>query len=53
MIDEPAGEAYHGGDVAAPVFAEVAAGTLRILNVAPDDLDEAPATPVLQAATKP
>ncbi len=52
MIDEPAGEAYHGGDVAAPVFAEVAAGTLRILNVAPDlpAPDLQPESPVIQAA---
>jgi len=35
MIDEPAGE-YYGGKVAAPVFAEVMAAALRILDVAPD-----------------
>jgi cell division protein FtsI (penicillin-binding protein 3) len=35
MIDEPTGE-YYGGKVAAPVFAEVMASALRILDVAPD-----------------
>jgi cell division protein FtsI (penicillin-binding protein 3) len=38
VIDEPSGDKYYGGDVAAPVFAAVAAGALRILGVAPDDL---------------
>ncbi len=36
MIDEPAGGKHFGGQVAAPVFANVASGTLRSLNVAPD-----------------
>ncbi|NNF50921.1 MAG: penicillin-binding protein 2 [Gammaproteobacteria bacterium] len=49
MIDEPAGEAYHGGEVAAPVFAAVAAGALRILNVAPDDI----APPALESTNPP
>jgi len=35
-IDDPTTGKYGGGDVAAPVFAEVAAGTLRSLGVAPD-----------------
>lgn len=35
VIDEPAG-AYHGGDVAAPVFREVAEQILPGLNVMPD-----------------
>lgn len=37
MIDEPQGE-YYGGAVAAPVFAEVMTGAMRLLNIAPDDL---------------
>jgi cell division protein FtsI (penicillin-binding protein 3) len=37
MVDEPSGTHYHGGDVAAPVFAAIASGTLRALQVAPDD----------------
>jgi len=35
VIDEPAG-AYHGGDVAAPVFREIAEQILPALNVEPD-----------------
>ena len=35
MIDEPAAGEYFGGRVAAPVFARVMAGALRLLNVAP------------------
>jgi cell division protein FtsI (penicillin-binding protein 3) len=35
VMDEPAG-AYHGGDVAAPVFREVAENILPILGVMPD-----------------
>jgi cell division protein FtsI (penicillin-binding protein 3) len=36
MIDEPAGGQIYGGQVAAPVFAEVAARSLRTLQVPPD-----------------
>src|SRR5216117_2479367 len=35
VIDEPQG-AYHGGDVAAPVFREIAEHILPDLNVTPD-----------------
>ncbi|HEX8072403.1 MAG TPA: penicillin-binding protein [Pyrinomonadaceae bacterium] len=35
VIDEPAG-AYYGGQVAAPVFAEIASNVLPYLNVEPD-----------------
>ena len=35
-IDEPGGEEYYGGEVAAPVFAEVMAGALRLQGIAPD-----------------
>jgi cell division protein FtsI (penicillin-binding protein 3) len=35
MIDEPRAGRYYGGDVAAPVFSQVAAGALRALQVAP------------------
>ena len=38
MVDEPDGNLYSGGDVAAPVFAAVASGALRLMSVAPDDL---------------
>ncbi|MFC5476500.1 peptidoglycan D,D-transpeptidase FtsI family protein [Paraherbaspirillum soli] len=36
MVDEPSVGSHFGGDVAAPVFATVAANALRALNVAPD-----------------
>jgi len=35
-IDEPSGEHYYGGRVAAPVFAEIMGRTLRMLGVEPD-----------------
>lgn len=39
MIDEPQGNEYYGGQVAAPVFSRVMAGALRLLDIAPDDLE--------------
>ena len=36
MVDEPSNGKYYGGAVAAPVFAQVMAGSLRTLGVAPD-----------------
>ncbi|MCH8263187.1 MAG: penicillin-binding protein 2 [Proteobacteria bacterium] len=38
IIDEPQGEQYYGGLVAAPVFSNVMAGALRLLDIPPDDL---------------
>ncbi len=38
MINEPRGEKYGGGAVAAPVFSKVMAGALRMLDVPPDNL---------------
>ena len=47
MIDEPAGS-YHGGDVAAPVFNEIAEQILPGLNVEPDaELKSSPAPGLL------
>ncbi len=43
MIDEPSGGQYYGGAVAAPVFAQVMAGALRLLGVPPD----APMQPIV------
>ena len=37
MVDDPSGEHYYGGRVAAPVFSRIAQGALRVLAVAPDD----------------
>ncbi len=53
MIDEPGGALYYGGDVAAPVFANVMAGALRLLAVPPDGLDRLPATTLVQANPAP
>ncbi len=36
MVDEPSAGKHYGGQVAAPVFANVAASALRSLNVPPD-----------------
>jgi cell division protein FtsI (penicillin-binding protein 3) len=36
MIDEPSNGKFYGGEVAAPVFAETVAQTLRMLGVQPD-----------------
>ncbi|WP_116810340.1 peptidoglycan D,D-transpeptidase FtsI family protein [Steroidobacter cummioxidans] len=49
VIDEPSGKKYYGGDVAAPVFAKVMAGALRLMGVPPDGLDRVPATTLVQA----
>ncbi len=42
MVDEPSAGKYYGGLVAAPVFAEVMAGALRLYGVAPDNEDTMP-----------
>ncbi len=49
VIDEPTGGAYYGGEVAAPVFATVMSGALRLLAIPPDDLQRMPATTLVQA----
>jgi len=52
VIDEPGGELYYGSDVAAPVFAEVMAESLRLLAVPPDALPARDPDVVLQAMTR-
>ncbi len=37
VVNEPQGDQYYGGLVAAPIFAEVMKSALQILNVPPDD----------------
>jgi cell division protein FtsI (penicillin-binding protein 3) len=49
VIDEPSGGLYYGADVAAPVFASVMGGALRLMGVPPDGLDRLPATTLVQA----
>ena len=41
-INEPRGEIYYGGEVAAPVFSKVMAGALRMMGVPPDDVTRRP-----------
>jgi len=63
VINDPAPElAYVGGLVSAPVFHNVMDGALRLMDVAPDDLDawlaaqaeaEAKRKPKVSAATVP
>ena len=39
VVDEPSAGEFYGGDVAAPVFADVMSGGLRLLNVVPDAVE--------------
>jgi cell division protein FtsI (penicillin-binding protein 3) len=49
MVDEPSNGKHYGGDVAAPVFAQVMGGSLRSLGVATD----APAKPIVVTSAEP
>ncbi|NCF73454.1 MAG: penicillin-binding protein 2, partial [Gammaproteobacteria bacterium] len=49
VIDEPGGELYYGSDVAAPVFADVMAESLRLLAVPPDAMPTRDPGNVMQA----
>lgn len=51
MIDEPASGKYYGGEVAAPVFAQLMQGVLQLMGVVPDDLPQ-PVLPVQKTADK-
>ncbi|MCY1394609.1 Peptidoglycan D,D-transpeptidase FtsI [compost metagenome] len=51
VIDEPGTGAYFGGLISAPVFSKVMSGTLRLMNVTPDNLPTA--TPQQQADAAP
>jgi cell division protein FtsI (penicillin-binding protein 3) len=53
MIDEPQSAAYHGGDIAAPVFANIVSGALRVLAVPPDALPAPMLTVLAQAQVEP
>ena len=52
VIDEPMGDMHEhqGGEVSAPVFASVMSGALRLMDIAPDDLQNVPATKLVQAS---
>ena len=49
VIDEPSGELYYGGDVAAPVFADIMSESLRLLAVPPDALPARDPNSTMQA----
>ncbi|HEY2675614.1 MAG TPA: penicillin-binding transpeptidase domain-containing protein [Steroidobacteraceae bacterium] len=59
VIDEPSRDLHEvstlaqGGSVAAPVFASIMSGTLRLMDVPPDDLQNVPATTLVQANDNP
>ena len=40
VINDPTGDEYYGGLVAAPLFSEVMTGAMRILNIPPDDYQQ-------------
>lgn len=42
MVNNPKGQEYYGGEVAAPVFSRVSSNALRLLNVAPDQWPDKP-----------
>ena len=52
VIDEPSGELYYGSDVAAPVFADVMAESLRLLAVPPDALPARDPNSSMQAMSR-
>jgi len=52
IIDEPGGDLYYGSDVAAPVFADVMAESLRLLAVPPDALPALDSGSVMQAMSQ-
>ena len=49
MVDDPRGEHYYGGEVAAPVFSALMADLLRLYNVRPDGLEQ----PAIEMAETP
>ncbi len=59
VIDEPSrdvqqvGTLAQGGTVAAPVFAAVMSGALRLMDVPPDDLQNVPAATLVQVSDTP
>jgi len=38
VLHDPQGKQYYGGYVSGPIFAKIMEGSLRILNIAPDDI---------------
>ncbi len=53
VIEDPTGGEFFGGAVAAPVFQAVISGALRLMNIAPDDIERLPQQPWTQAEWRP
>lgn len=51
VIDDPAAGKYYGGDIAAPVFANVVGSGLRLMGVAPDAATSQQSDPLTGVAT--
>ncbi len=39
VVQDPGRDQWHGGAVAAPIFARIMSGALRLLDIAPDDME--------------
>jgi len=50
MVDEPSAGGHYGGEVAAPAFSNIVAGTLRSMNILPDSAVKQMVDKDLQAA---
>lgn len=53
VLNEPDESAYHGGEVAAPVFARVVSGAMRMLNIPPDEEPAMPASSLIAGRDSP
>ncbi len=53
VIDEPGGNLFMAADVAAPVFSNILSGALRLMDIAPDDLQNVPAATLVRANDTP
>ena len=53
VIDEPAGKQFMAGQVAAPVFANIMAGALRLMGVPPDGIERPLGPTIVQASAGP
>lgn len=53
MVDEPRNGEYFGGEVAAPIFSQVMAGAMRLLDIAPDRISSKQLVMSPQSAKKP
>lgn len=53
VLNEPDEDAYHGGQIAAPVFARVVSGAMRMLNIPPDEEPALPASSLIAGRDSP